>query len=269
MHTITIDDESLAVSAMLRVLKKRDPNGTHIGVLNAADLFGYVKKNSDIDIAFIDVEMADNGLSVVKKLKELAPGTNIVIYSGYTKYKPDALDLHVSSFITKPVTDEKLDIALANLRRPLKEKYCSEPLRVITFGNFIVYGENNKVLSFSASNSMNVFAYLIDQCGYPVTSKDIATYAFEKEEFTKQASKDVSKYVLALIKDLTAAGYGDVVIKQNKTVKINKNRISCDLFDALNGDKNAVSSFKGEYMIDFSWAEHSEAVKELRERIQD
>ncbi len=98
---------------------------------------------------------------------------------------------------------------------------------------------------------MAIFAYLIDQCGYPVTPKEIASDVFEKTKFDKQFSKDISKYVISLMKDLESIGYGDVVIKQNKTLKINKARISCDLYDALNSDKKALESYHSEYMIDF------------------
>lgn len=276
MHTITIDDESLAVKAMQRVLEKKDPDGTHIGMVKVGDFLDYVISHNDIDVAFIDVEMKTDGITVTKKLRQIAPDINIVIYSGHPQYKADALDQHVSSFIVKPVTEEKLDVALAHLRRPLKSRqsddaqqhYCAEPLRVITFGNFVVYGEQGKILNFSMTHSLTVFAYLIDQCGYSVTSRDIALNAFEKTEFDAQTSKDISKYLMALIKDLTNAGYGDVVIKQNKTVKVNKSRISCDLYDALRGDQAALSSFRGEYMIDFSWADRSETAHELREVVK-
>ena len=43
MHTITVDDESLAVNAMLRVLKKKDPNGTHFGTVKVKEFLEYVK----------------------------------------------------------------------------------------------------------------------------------------------------------------------------------------------------------------------------------
>ena len=264
MHTITVDDESLSVRAMQRTLSKADPEGVHSGVYKVSEFFDYVRKHDDIDIAFVDIEMNTDGITVTKKLKEIVPDINIVIYSGHPQYKADALDQHVSSFIVKPVTDEKLAVALANLRHPLKEKRADRKLKVVTFGNFIVYTEPDQVMTFSISHSMDVFAYLIDKCGYAVTARDIAADVFERDEFTKQTSKDISKYVNSLIKDLTAAGFGDVVIKQNRLIKINKNRISCDLYDALSGDRKALETFKGEYMIDYSRAEESDNAEELK-----
>lgn len=267
MHTITVDDESLAVSAMLRALKKTDPDGNHVGVYRVRDFNDYIDDNRDIDIAFIDVDMSTDGISLTKRLREKAPLTNVVIYSGHPEYKADALDQYVSGFIVKPVSDEKLASVLANLRHPIREKYCLEPLKVLTFGNFKVYQSKGRLMTFTLSKSMEVFAYLIDRCGYPVTSRDIAYDVFEKTDFDKQMSKNISKYVISMIRDLEEAGYGDAVIKQNKTIKINKNRISCDLYDALEGDITAPAAFKGEYMIDYSWAEYSDTRKSLEERM--
>ena len=266
MHTVTVDDESLAVSAMLRVLNRKDPNGTHFGTVRVGEFL-------DIDIAFIDVEMKTDGITLTKKLKQLTKNLNIVIYSGHSQYKADALDLHVSSFITKPVTDEKLQVALDNLRFPLKIGHI-EPetddlpkmLKVTTFGNFIVYDKNGKVMKFSSRHAQAILAYLIDQCGYPVSPKDIATEIFGIEVYDSYASKRVSRYISELRSDLANAGYIDVVIKESRTVKVNKQRVSCDLYDALNGDTEALSAFHGEYMIDYSWAEYSDSFRDLKER---
>ncbi|MEE5994225.1 MAG: response regulator [Oscillospiraceae bacterium] len=270
MHTITVDDESLAVSAMLRVLKKKDPNGTHFGTVRVGEFLEYIRSHPDIDIAFIDVEMKTDGITLTKKIKQITKNLNIVIYSGHPQYKADALDQHVSSFISKPVTEEKLQIALDNLRFPLKngtpeESSALTPLKVTTFGNFVVYDKNGDVMKFTSRHAQAILAYLIDQCGYPATPKDVAAVVFEIEEYDNYASKRVSRYISELRNDLENAGYGDVVIKESRTVKINKKRISCDLYDALQGDKATLATFHNEYMLDYSWAEKSESFRDLEE----
>lgn len=263
MHTITVDDESLAVSAMQRTLAKVDPEGEHKGFYRVKDFLDYVQMHSDIDIAFIDVEMnGKDGISLTREVKQLAPNTNIVIYSGHRQYRADAMDEHVSSFIVKPVDEEKLRVALANLRKPIVKRLKAEPMKIVTFGSFVAYENESKVLTFSTTRAMEIFAYLIDQGGYPVTTKEISADVFEKE-LDSSTSKEISRSVIALMKDLESVGYGDVVIKQNKSLKINKSRVNCDLYNALNGDAAALSAFKGEYMIDFSWAELSESLKQL------
>ena len=268
MHTITVDDESLAVNAMLRMLHRKDPDGTHIGTVKTGEFLEYVERHPDLDIAFIDVEMKTDGITLTKRLKQIRRDLNIVIYSGHPQYKADALDQHVSSFISKPVTMEKLQTALENLRFPLHTKMSeqsTELLRVTTFGNFVVYDKNGDVMKFTSRHAQAVLAYLIDQCGYPVSPKDIAAAVFEIEDYDSNASKKISRYIGELSSDLAGAGYEDVVIKESRTVKINKQRITCDLYDALQGDTSALSAFRGEYMLDYSWAEKSESFRDLKE----
>ncbi|MBR1824907.1 MAG: response regulator [Ruminococcus sp.] len=269
MHTITVDDESLAVSAMQRTLAKVDPDGEHKGFYKVRDFLDYVGKHDDIDIAFIDVEMSGrDGISLTREVKRIAPNTNIVIYSGHRQYRADAMDEHVSSFIVKPVDEEKLRVAIENLRKPIVKRLNPKPMKIVTFGSFVAYENENKVMTFSSTRAMEIFAYLIDQCGYPVTSKEISSDVFAKE-LDSSVSKEISRSVIALLKDLENVGYGDVVIKQNKSLKINKSRVSCDLYNAMNGDEAELSAFMGEYLIDYSWAEFSESRKELENRGND
>lgn len=274
MHTVTVDDESLAVSAMLRVLNKKDPDGIHFGTVRVGEFLEYVSSHQDIDIAFIDVEMKTDGITLTKKLKQIAENLNIVIYSGHAQYKADALDLHVSSYIMKPVTEEKLQTALDNLRYPLKNSLTepetssiSNPLKVTTFGSFVVYDDKGGVMKFTSRHAQAILAYLIDQCGYPVAPKDIAAEVFEIEKYDNYASKRVSRYISELRSDLAKAGYADVVIKESRTVKINKQRISCDLYDALQGEPSALAAFHGDYMIDYTWAEYSDSLCDLKEML--
>ena len=268
MHTVTIDDDRFALQAMLRVLQWKDPDGTHFGTVMVGEFLDYVRIHPDIDIAFIDVEMQQDGITLSKKVKEMTRNLNIVIYSGHTQYKADALDLHVSSFITKPVTAEKLQVALDNLRFPLHTAMPgqgAEMLRVTTFGSFVVYDKHGSIMKFTSRHAKALLAYLIDQCGYPVTPKEIAAEVFELAEYDSYASKRVSRYIRELRDDLSGAGYADIVIKESRTVNINRQRISCDLYDALDGDKNAIASFHGDYLIEYSWSEHSDALRDLKE----
>ena len=78
-------------------------------------------------------------------------------------------------------------------------------------------------MHFSRSVSREIFAYLIDQCGFPVTGKDIAADVLEQRDYDKSVSKKLSQYITDLIRDLENAGYPDVVIRQNRHLYIEKN----------------------------------------------
>ena len=51
----------------------------------------------------------------------------------------------------------------------------------------------------------------------------------------------------------------DVLIRDHRQVAINKELIDCDYYRMLGGDMAAINTFKGDYMVDYSWAEYTAA----------
>lgn len=132
-------------------------------------------------------------------------------------------------------------------------------LRVQTFGNFEIFGEDGKQIAFSRKYSKQLLAYLIDRQGYPVTSKEIVMDVLEKPVDDKNAIKYVSTLIRRATDDLEKAGYPDVIIKEQKTVRINTNNIDCDYYHLLKGDYSYLLQYHNEYMKEYSWAENTNA----------
>lgn len=60
------------------------------------------------DIAFLDIRMRSmTGLELARKLKDIHPKINIIFVTGYDEYAGEAMRLHASGYIEKPVTEEK------------------------------------------------------------------------------------------------------------------------------------------------------------------
>ena len=59
----------------------------------------------------------------------------------------------------------------------------------------------------------------------------------------------------ALKKDLDKIGAGEVLVKNWNIWGVDTSKVSCDYYDFLKGDVEAVNSFLGEYMSQYSWAE--------------
>ena len=170
-----------------------------------------------------------------------------------------------SGYIMKPYTEDDIRNEFENFRYSAKpEDKNSGKLKIRTFGNFRVFGKDDVPLKFSRTISQEIFAYLIDQCGYPVTSKEIAADVLEVEDFDRPTSKKVSQYVSDLIKDIETSGFQNVIIKQNRQIQINKEAVDCDLYDLFSGDTEAFKSYHGEYMIDYSWAEISDSAERIK-----
>ena len=269
MKIFIIDSDHDLILRLSSLLKERFSDAELIPFSTAEEFTGY-KFKSGTDIAFIEISPREiKGTDLALLLKEHSPRCNFIFMSAFPETAADCFRARPSGFMLKPFDDDAVYAELDDLRFPAEiDSLFKKRLRVITFGSFTVYNDRNELIRFTRSAAREIFAYLIDMNGYPVTSRDIAADVFEKSEFDTQTSKNISKYTGYLLRDLEAAGFPDAVIRQNRTLRINKNRIDCDIYNALQGDFGALNSYKGEYMIDFSWAETSEAAKRLRQRLK-
>ena len=58
-----------------------------------------------------------------------------------------------------------------------------------------------------------------------------------------------------LKKTLQSIGMEHVLIREHRELAIRKDLIDCDYYRMLEGDMDAVNSYRGEYMMEYSWAE--------------
>ena len=65
-----------------------------------------------------------------------------------------------------------------------------------------------------------------------------------------------------MIKVLREANASDIVIKKYNSLSVNTNAFQCDYYDFLNMDVNAINSYMGEYMINYSWSEFTTGMLE-------
>ena len=47
----------------------------------------------------------------------------------------------------------------------------------------------------------------------------------------------------------------DIVIRRRGQVAVMTDRLDCDYYHMLEGDMDAVNAYRGEYMVQYSWAE--------------
>lgn len=282
MKILVVDDERPARERMVETLGHICSECKVVAFDNAQDALNYEGK-SDIEIAFLDIELGNySGIELAIELKKYSPRCNIIFVTSFSEYGTESFKARPSGYVTKPYTDEEIKRELDNLRYQISESLESSEvsgesggngettlekderrLRCATFGNFIAYKENGDIMTFSRTKSKELLAYLIDCAGFPVTTKDIAKDVFEAE-LDKQMSKNISKIIIGLITDLKDEGYDDIVIKQNRQIYVNRDKIDCDIYNAINGDVSALNSFHGEYMIEYSWAEISGSVAKIR-----
>lgn len=195
-------------------------------------------------------------MSEVDKARELQPRTNFIFVTAYTKYALDAVQLHSSGYLLKPVTSAAIKQELDNLRFP--KAYAGDHIFVRTFGEFEL-SVNGSEVHFRRSKSKEMLAYLVDCNGYGVTRKDIATTLFRDEEYSLYTQDYMNKVISELERSLKEAGAEKMLIRRRNFYAVDKTKFSCDLYDYIKGVPSAVNLFNGEYMLPFEWG--AEAIK--------
>jgi len=249
LKILLVDDETLQLIRLDKAVRECAPDAEISAHSDPRDALESAKRDMP-DVAFLDIAMGGmSGMELAKKLKALSPTVNIVFVTGYLEYAIDAHALHVSGYVTKPVTPAKIEAELENLRHPIPSQASENRIRVRCFGNFEAYA-NGEPIKFGRRRTKELLAYLVDRHGAACGLAEINAALWDD---------DKSSYLRMLIVDLKesleAVGAGDVFVKRFNECYIIPEKIDCDYYDYEKDAPYAVKSFHGEYMNQYSWAE--------------
>lgn len=117
---IMVEDELVLLNGFLRILSDALPEIQAIGFQTGASAIEYAQGNR-VDIAFLDIELfGESGIALAERLIAINPRVNIIFLTGHPEYARDALRLHCSGYILKPLTPEKIREEIAHLRYPVR-----------------------------------------------------------------------------------------------------------------------------------------------------
>ncbi len=255
MNIIAIDDEKIALEALMSAIIKAAPESGIHGFRKSDSIFEYIgnPENGEVDVAFLDIEMrGSNGMELARALIEKYPAINIIFTTGYSEYTLDALQMHASGYIMKPVTAERVREELAHLRFPIKEK----TLYARAFGNFEVFAGDTPV-TFKYQKTRELFAYLIDRRGALCRNNETLSVIFEDDESSHISYlKNIRSDLMSVLSRYNKL---DCLARTRGEIGITMDALDCDYFEYLkNPDDEACRlKFKGEYMSQYSWAEYT------------
>ena len=257
MRVICVDDTALIVEHTVSQCKDIKPIDDVHGFTSGAEALEYIRDNP-ADIALLDIDMPDmNGLVLAAKIKEINPDCAIIFLTAYSEYAVDAFTMHASGYLMKPVSKQRLEqeIEYALMgRRSLPTSHIT----VRTFGNFemLVDGET---VSFGRSKAKELLAYLIDRNGAGIKRAEAFAVLWEEGEYDDSMQKQLDVIIRSLRSTLKENGISEIFELKRSSMRIIPELIDCDLYRFLNGDADAVSTYRGEYMTQYSWASLSEA----------
>ena len=247
MLILLVDDEELQLTRLKNCVSNVLPKAELLSFTNPIKAYDE-SKDKDVNIAFLDIEMPGmNGINLAKKLKDKNPLINIVFVTAFDNYGLEAMKLHASGYVSKPVNEDKIKEELENLRYPVKMSNNNK-IQVKCFGNFEVFC-NGEPIKFSYSKSKEVFAYLIDREGAAINIDELNAVLWEEDHksYLRNLISDIQK----TLKKINAS---DVFIKRHNECYIDVNKVYCDAYEYKKDNPDVINLYRGEYMIQYPWA---------------
>lgn len=107
LNSIIVEDEETSRDILKKYLKKYCPNVTVLGEAANVDEALVLIRNNELDLVFLDVEMPyGNAFDLLDKVGDVDFET--VFVTAYNHYAIDALNAHVSYYLTKPISIDEL-----------------------------------------------------------------------------------------------------------------------------------------------------------------
>lgn len=253
MKFLVVDDEPLVLQDLEDTLKKVRPESAVYGFTSAKDALSFTEKNL-FDAAFLDIELGyTSGIVLAKQLKKMQPGIHIIFVTSYERYAVDAFAIHATGYLLKPAESEALERELTFL---YGESGRTKKVFIQTFGGFEVFVDGKSVL-FKRTKAKELLAYLVDRKGCGVTTKEACAILFEDTPYD-QAQKNYFQTIVAELKNtLKQAGVQNILQKSRNNLAINPDAFDCDYYRFMQGDVAAINQYRGDYLLNYSWAEFS------------
>lgn len=255
MLIFAVDDEPAMLEELHDAIARAVPSAEIMDFKRAGKaLKAVTEQGLRPDLVFSDIRLPGmDGLSFAVQLKNAVPDTRIVFVTGYSEYALEAWRRHVSGYLMKPVNTNMIRKELEAIGLPQSSEDTGK-LRVKCFGNFDVFWQDEPLI-FQRSQTKELLAYLIDREGAACTGGEIISVLWEDSGKVKNTKSYLRLLTHDLRNTLASVGKEDVLIREHNKWAVRKEMLDCDYYHMLEGDPDALNAYRGEYMLQYSWAE--------------
>ena len=252
MKVILVDDEAVILK-QLELEMENFPNVEILGKFNNPDKALEFLKDNKVEAVFSDIEMPGmNGIEFGKQVKDMYPGIVIIFITGYEQYAIEAMKIKADFYLTKPFDTD--DIAEVIERAELLTgRQKSTEVYFRTFGRFDVF-INGESVHFPNAKAKELLALCIDHRGGKLMMEEAIDKLWEDRPYDTRVKNLYRKAVMNIKQLFASYGVEDIFVNSRGSCNINRESISCDYFDLLDG-KIERSDVMGYYMPEYSWAE--------------
>ncbi len=249
MKILALDDEKVMLKLLVNCIVGANPEADLYPFSSVTEAVDFVEQNQ-IDVAFLEIKLKGgmSGLEVAQKFMDKNPKINIIFVTCSSEHGLDAMKLHASGYIEKPVTVNAVVDELNNLRFPLPTK--SKRIRFQCFGNFEVYVDEQP-LTFSNTKTKELLAYLVDRRGSMCTTREIMGVLWEDGKTHDSYFKKIRRDLIQTLEDLQCL---DVLFIQRGRLAINVKMVHCDYYEWRK--KEPKENYVEEYMSQYSWGQY-------------
>lgn len=254
MNILLIDDELLALEMLTSAVREACPTASLHPFQKPSEALAFLQDNP-CDVAFLDIQMRGmTGLELAIKCKQLYPKINLIFATGYNSYTSEALSMHASGYIMKPVTVQKVRQEMEDLRHPLAHRPGAK-LRIKCFGNFDVSLPDGTPIHFSRAKSKEMLAYLVYRRGAPCTIRELGAALFEDNIYDRKQQVYLQKIASSMMQTLKQHNLASIVHKNYNSIALDISAVDCDYYRFLELDPGAINAYTGEFLSQYTWAE--------------
>lgn len=256
MHVIYVDAEKTEWDQFQQIIEKfSEVTSLHL-FLDTKEVLEWIESNP-VDVAFLDTEIGDEkGIELARQLKEINTKICIVFVTAHTQYALEAFDVDAIGYVLKPYFEKDIEKEWKKVSKmcPVKRK----KVEIKTFPNFQVKVDG-EVLRISNAKSKELFALFVERMGAGLTSGEAISYLWPNR-INDTSTQTLYRMTLKRLMDtLRAVNAENIIDSSGREKYLRTELVDCDFYKVLDGDKEAVRYYTGEFMKEYSWAEERNA----------
>ncbi|MCF0128128.1 MAG: response regulator [Pseudobutyrivibrio sp.] len=256
MNIIYVDDENASIERFVYYMNKLDMPHYYEVFEDPLESIEFVKENK-VELAILDIEMPNmSGIILAEKLHEIDRNIRIIFITSFTQYALDAFGVDAIGYLVKPYSEEGL---LKEIEKAVRmTDYREQRIVVQTMPTFEVWLDGN-IVPLPHNKQRELLALMVDKRGRSMNVSEIISYLWEDKP-DDDNSKSLVRVTFKRLRDTMAELGIDSMLDENLNLRaINPKAFECDYYKLLDGDKRATEQYNGSYMVEYSWAEDTNA----------
>ena len=257
MNIIYVDDEPLQLENFRLTVEGMEGMESLQLFGNSVEACEWAKTHR-VDVAFLDIEMPHmSGLELTRKLKELNRDTRVIMVTAYDQHSLEAFRARATSYLLKPYSREDIETELENAlyHYPVAAHPSEKRIQIVTMPDLLVT-VNGKTVFNGHSKQEELFALLVDRGEQGITKGEALACLGDGKV---QSNSTYWSWMSRLRNILEDAGVSDLIGTKGYVKYLHTEKVDCDLYRMLDGDREAAKKYAGRYLERYSWAENRKA----------